>query len=185
MQRHAGRHARRRRAASDAATERRHGRLDLQRRQQRHAVPGGRPDRDRDLHRHDRRRPGRHGRPVVTVTVTGTNDDADDHGGADRAIGAVTEDANAPTSDRHRHDRVQRHRPDRRAHDERGPERQHAGRHADAGVSERQRRRRPARSAGPTASPTAPRSTWPTARPRPRRSPSRSTTATAARSTSW
>ena len=75
---------------------RRHGDLELQRGQQRHAVPGGRADRDA--------KPSRSRSPtamaarsdqLITVTVTGTND-APTISAAD-ASGAVTEDASAPT----------------------------------------------------------------------------------------
>ena len=108
---------------------------------------------------------------AVTVTITGTNDSPTITVLGTNAVGDVTEDAASPLLG-HRHDRVQRHRPDRRAHHERcGGRRQHAGRHADDGPGERNARSpRLARSAGPTRSPTARRSIWRRARRRPRSS---------------
>ena len=123
---------------------------------------------------------------LVTVTVTGTND-APTISAATDASGAVTEDASAPDPERQRHDRLQRRRPDRRAHHQRGGGgRQHAGRHADAGRSEcgdRGQRRHGGLDLQRGQQRHAVPGGW--ARPRPRPSPSRSTTATAARSTSW
>ena len=85
-------------AVSESALDRAwHGRLDLQGRQQRDAVSGGGPDRDREVHGDHRRRPRRHGRPAVTVTITGTNDDPTITLRAPTRSGAVTEDAATPT----------------------------------------------------------------------------------------
>ena len=109
---------------------------------------------------------------AVTVTITGTNDGPTITVSGTDARGAVTEDAELGDAVGHGHDRLQRHRPDRRAHHERdGGRRQHAGRHADDGRGERKRDSPSlARSAGPTRSPTARRSIWPRARRRPRSS---------------
>ena len=103
------------------------GELDLQRGQQRHAVPGRGRAGHGNLHRHGRRRQRRHGRPAGDGDGHRDQRCADGERVVERCGDRGRECADP---EHHRLDGLQRRRPERHARLQRRQEQRHAGRHA-------------------------------------------------------